>query len=127
MPWNNPSMTPDGKVRVSRTSLVAVADIRPVTLGERIRRYMRTPQFLQDMNKDDGYDDIDLLIDPHEPPMSPHEDRALDLADRVKKRKADERESEKQKLIDAEKAEKDLFRRRLAELRDEGEEPPLPL
>lgn len=126
MPWNNPSLTKDGRVKVNPTSLVAVVDIRPVTLGERIRRYMRTPQFLQDMNRSDGYDEDDLLIDPHEPPMSPYEDRAVELAERVKKRKAEEREAEKQRLIDQEKAEKDAFRKRYNEIRREADEPPLP-
>lgn len=122
MPLDNPSLDKHGRVRVSKVSLVGVADIRPVTLGERIRRYARTPQFVQDQYASEGFDEDDLLTDPHEIPMSPHEDRAMELVQRVKQRKIEEREAEKKRRIDAEKEEKDAFRRRFEELRSEGEQ-----
>lgn len=127
MALDNQNLTKDGKVRVSPVSLVAVADLRPITLGERVRRYMRTPKFLQDQNNLDGYDEEDFLLDPHENPLSPHEERSAEILENVRKRKMEEREAEKQRLIDEEKADREKFRKRLRELREEGDEPPLPL
>lgn len=117
----------NGALRLSPVSLVAIASMRPVTLGERVRRYQRTPKFLQDQQMLDGYDEEDILFDRHENPLSPHEDRSFELLERVKKRKAEEREADKQSQIEKEKAEKEAFRKRYEEIRRESEEPPLPL
>ena len=128
--YHPPTLTKSGAELVSDVSLVAVADLRPVTLGERIRRYMRTPQFMEDINdlrnNLDLFDpeEIDFVLDPHENPMSDYEDRMADLKKRFHDRKQKLAEEEKQKLIKKEAEEKEAFKRRYDELRREGSSPP---
>lgn len=114
-----------GEEIVSNISLVSVADQRPMTLGERVRRYMNTPQFQHDLDAgalDDFTDeDFDLVPLSDEAPISAHEDRSRELKKRVRKRLTDEAEAKKQKAIEAEKAEKEAFRKRYNELRAEAE------
>lgn len=126
-----PQLDGRGREVVSPVSLVAAVNLRNVTLGERVRRYMKTPQFLQDQNDLDGYDpdehDPEFLADMDENPMSRHELRFGEIAGRVRERKKQERAAEKQAAIDKENAERDTFRRRMRELKEEGDKPPLPL
>lgn len=102
-------------------SLVVAGQLRHVSLGERIRRYMRTPEFLQDQRNEAGYDPDDLEEKDFKDGelVSPHDDRYKELEADRKKAEAANREKEKQKLIDDEKAARDTFRKRLKELQAE--------
>lgn len=61
----------------SDQSLVAVCDIRPVSMSDRIQRYLRAPRLMDDLMFDpDDYDpDDDVFHDDDDRMMSPHEDR----------------------------------------------------
>lgn len=134
--YHRPYLNDFGQEELSDTSLVAVADLRPMSLGERVRRYMRTPQFQQDLMNQAGMDEDednipDSLGDPDGPElMSPHEERAYDLRRDAALRAAEKVEADKKAETDAaierEKAEKAVFRRRMKELRDEGSVPDEP-
>lgn len=126
--YTPPQLDEHGREIISQVTLVAVADLRPVTLGERIRRYMKTPQFLQDLHNEDGYHDenIEEVPDEDENPITRYETRAADIVERVKARKQKAVEDEKEKLIAEEKASKDAFRKRFKELQLEGATLPPP-
>jgi len=125
--YNPPALDKFGRVIVSPVSLVATADRKPVSMGDRVRKYQRSPQFQHDLLKDAAYDaddhDPDVLADAHANPMSPHEDRYSDLLKRVSERKSKEAADKKAKEIEAEKAAKEAFRQRLRELQEEGSIP----
>lgn len=122
--YEAPQLNKDGSEILSDVSLVAIADLRPITLGERIRRYERTPQFLHDQNSLDGYDEgddfSDVLLDRDESPLSQYEDRAEEIRGRIRERKKAEKAAEKEAAIAKEKAEKDAFRKRYQELQNEA-------
>jgi len=123
-----PKLDDKGRELVSSVSLVSRADMRPITLGERIRRYMRTPQFQRDLDSEDGWDpeDLEEIGIEEENPISIHEDRAKEIAGRVRTRKTKEADELKQKEIEAENAEKEKFRKRFKELQEEGSVPEAP-
>lgn len=126
-----PYLDENGSVVTSPVTLVAHLDLRPITLGERISRYMRTPKFQQDMNNtlgfDDGDDVPDDMVDMDDLPLSKHEDRARVIQDRARRRRFEEKEAEKKANFEKAKAEKEAFRQRYQEIKDEidNKSPPL--
>lgn len=87
------SLNAKGEEMPSDVSLVTVAHRRPVTLGERIRRYTSLPTLADTLLYDDIEDD-DYVGDYDGPPMSPYEDRHRDLLKKVKERKTKERQQQ---------------------------------
>lgn len=69
-------------------SLVAVVDLTPVTMGERVQRYMRTPSLRDELVFSDEDYDPDDFHDDDDRPMSPHEERFAERQDRIKAHKA---------------------------------------
>lgn len=123
-----PQLDAEGREILSPVTLVSVTDMRPMTLGERVRRYIRTPTFQQDILNDDGYhpDDLHEVPIEDENPISPYEERAWDLQSISRKRKRKEAEDKKNEAIEAEKAVKAEYRRRFKELQAEGADLPDP-
>lgn len=118
-----PQLDEKGRVIVSPVSLVAVADRRPVTMGERIRRYMRNPKPIEDLEYDPEDLEVDDLPDGHDNPMTNHEDRTRDFNNRQKAKAADRQKKESEELAEKQKAEKAALRARLLELQEEGSLP----
>lgn len=131
--YNPPQLDESGMERVSDTSLVSVADLSPMSLGERVRRYMRQPQFQEDLMNELGYDSLeddelpDTLEGDDDAPMSPHEDRAYEHRARVKKAAEEKVEADKKAKteaeIEAERKAMEDFRKRMKQLREEGSAP----
>lgn len=115
-----------GREIVSPVSLVAVAHMRPLSIGERVARYMRTP------NLQEIHDDLWDPDDQEEPfsrnvdPMSKHEDRArkaVESSHEKKRKRALQKEEEERKKEEERKAQ---FRRDMEELREKASTPPAP-
>lgn len=119
-----PKRTRTGAEISDPRSLVVAGQLRHVTLGERIRRYMRTPEFLQDQRNEEGYDPDDLeeknFYDGEI--VSIHDDRYKELEADRKKQEAAQREKEKEKLKAEEDAARETFRKRWKELQSEDAE-----
>lgn len=81
-------LTPHAYERPDNRSLVAVCDLRPITMGERVMRYVRTPSLKDDLIFDDDRYDPDDFHDDEDRPMSPHEERAQARLERKKAEKA---------------------------------------
>jgi len=111
--------TSDGQELVSPVSLVTVAASRPVTLGERIRRYTSMPTLQDDLLYDE-IEDEDFIEDDGLPPMSKHEDRYHEVIKRAKTRKAEKDEADKKIAIEKETSEKEAFRNRVKEAMEAG-------
>ena len=129
--FHPPVLDDYGNERVSDVSLVAVADLRPMSLGERVRRYMRTPQLQHDLMNDAGMDMDDENFPDTQPddsaPMSLHEDRAHQLRKdqenaRLKKIEEDKKAATEAE-IEAEKQANEAFRRRYKQLKESGSLP----
>lgn len=100
-------------------SLVAVCDLTPLTIGERVRRYVRVPQLRDDLIYSDENYDPDDFFDDEDRPMSPHEERAAEFLARKKARKAEkdaEAAEAARKKLEEEQAE---FARRVREVKDQ--------
>lgn len=128
-----PQLTPrtdedrGGQEVVSPVSLVAIADLRPMSLGERIRRYSRSPVFQEDLEAlltTEIEAEVHELLDADENPMSKYEERAEDLRSRIRDRKNQEKEDAKNAAKEREKALKEEFRARMKELQEEGRHVP---
>jgi len=122
--YHAPALDSEGRELVSSVSLVTVAHQRPVTLGERIKRYMQMPTLQADLE----YDEIDEddYVDYDGPPMSKYEDRHRDLLKRVSERKS--KEAAEKKAADRKAAEEEAaaFRKRVLEVKIAGSKPDLP-
>ena len=70
-----PQLDAAGAEIVSSVSLVVGVDLHPLSLGERVRRFMKTPMLSADLFKYDDGEDIGEMFDEHESPISPHVDR----------------------------------------------------
>lgn len=123
-------MNSAGEEVLSDVSLVAHTDMRPVTLGERIRRYIKTPAFAQDQLDEAGYHSEDIFDEdiPFEEQLPPtnYEDRYHELKEGLEKIRKEKIEKKKKEREEREKAEKEAFRKRYNELKDEGATPPAP-
>lgn len=119
-----PALTDDGAELVSPISLVSVLD-RPLSIGERIRRFTSLPSLLED-DFDDGDDLPDDLLDHDEPMMSKHEDRAHSVVQRARARKQKEANDRAEADREARRNEAKDLQRRLDALRQEGATPPAP-
>lgn len=132
VPVNNyvpPQLDDQGREIVSPISLVAAVDLRPMSLGERIRRYQRTPQFQEDLKRlreAEIDDEIMQLYDDDENPISPYEERFEEIRSNIRKRKQKEAEDALELERQAEAREKEAFRKRYNEIRDEASIPPQP-
>jgi len=106
-------MTKNGSEMPDKRSLVAVCDIKPVTMGERIRKYQRTPGLKDDhLFHNEDYDPDDFHDD-EDRPMSPHEERAAAFMERKKARKAELDQKRKEAAEEAQRAEQAAFRERV--------------
>lgn len=118
-----PQCDEKGRVIVSPISLVAVADQKPVRMGDRIRRYLRNPTPIEDLAYDEDDFEPDDLPDGHDNPMTASEDRMQDYVGRAKTRQAKKLEKEAADLAEKQKAEKEALRERMRELLAEGSLP----
>lgn len=75
--------------RPDNRSLVAVCDLKPITMGDRVARYMRSPSLRDDLVFSDPDYDPDDFYDDEDRPMSPHEERYKHFNDRKKAKKAE--------------------------------------
>lgn len=75
--------------RPDNRSLVAVCDLKPITMGDRVHRYMRSPSLRDDLVFSDPDYDPDDFLDDDDRPMSPHEERYEAYNNRKKARKAE--------------------------------------
>lgn len=98
-------------------SMVASVDMKPLTIGERIDRYLRSPSNRELELSGYGYDDDDYDFDaPDDTPLSEYEDRTTDILVRAKARSearnqkaADQkREENRTKLLELQKQLEDL-------------------
>lgn len=129
-----PVLDENGAEVVSDVSLVAIANPRELSLGARIARYVRTPEFqqkLKDLQGYDGRDDVDDFEDEdgnHVNPMSPYEERYGDIVQNYRKKSEDKKklddEEKKKKAEEKRKAQKALYREIAEELKREGSVPP---
>lgn len=111
MPLNDKGMEiPDPR------SLVAVCDLKPITMGERIRRYVRTPQLRDDLLFDNDEYDPDDFHDDEDRPASPFEERTTAFMDRVKSRRQKKDEETKKAAQEALEAEEKAFSERVKNL-----------
>lgn len=124
----NPVLDKNGSEVVSEKTLVQAADLRHMSLGERIRRYERTPQFLQNLQDNLGYDedlDIDTLPDPDAPPPTVQE--AEEIKSRLLELSNNRIAREKEAEIDRQYKQFSAFSQRQSQLKKDASEPPLPL
>lgn len=98
-------------------SLVAVCDLSPITLGDKIRRYVRTPTLADDLLYHDEKYDPDDFFDDEDRPMSPHEERAAAWLERKKERKTAYDKQVREKEIADQEAENEAFRERVKALK----------
>lgn len=133
--WTDPVLDDQGREVISPVTLVAVADLRPVSMQERVQRYMRLPSFVQDQTDLREFwtdDDLDELPDPDEVPMSEFEDRAREISARVQARRAKESAEASQRKAEEDAAEFERWSAKYEELRQRGSSakpepiPPLP-
>lgn len=124
--WVPPQLDKFGREIVSPISLVAAVDLRPMSLGERIRRYQRTPQFQEDLKaleESEIDDEIMELYDDGENPISPYEDRFQDLRERIRQRKRAEEEAAIEADRKREADEREAWRQRHREILAESSTP----
>lgn len=124
--WQNPVLDAQGREVISPVSLVAVADLRPISMAERVRRYMRLPQFIEDQkNLTDLWadNDWDENLDPDEVPISKYEDRAREVAARIQARRAKEAADLSAQKADADKKKYEEWSAHFEELRQKGSSP----
>lgn len=118
--FNNLLMNEKGEELPSRRSLSTT--IRLPSLGERVQRYMRSPELLQNHHDNpDNWDpdDVDTFFedmpDGSRKPVSPYSDTYKKAQDRNKKRLAEEAETAKKKAAEEERQRKEDFRKKLLE------------
>lgn len=117
-----------GRELPSDVSLVSVVDKRPVTLGERIRKYMRSPVLQQHLEDPRYWDpeDIETIALEEEIPMTKYEGRAdllfAEIQSRVQKRKAAQLEEE----IELERKANERFAAQYKALQEAGSIPATP-
>lgn len=127
--WQPPVLDDQGREVVSPVTLVSVADLRPITMGERVRRYMRMPTFLEDQKALQDLwadDDFDENTDPDEIPIGPYEDRAREVAARIQARRAKESAEKSAEAAAADKAKYEEWSKHYEELRQKSSVPPQP-
>ena len=121
--WQPPVLNDQGAEVVSPISLVAVADLRPVSMAERVRRYMRLPQFVEDQKAlaDLWADsDLDENLDPDEVPIGTYEDRAREIAAKTQARRAKEAAEASQRKAEEDRAQFEAWSLKYEELRQKG-------
>lgn len=114
-----------GEELPSPVSLVTVAHSRPVSLGQRIKRYTQLPTLQNDLLFDEVSEE-DYVGDYDGPPMSKYEDRHAQILENVKKRKHKEAEDKKKADKEKEDAEREEFRKRVLQVKEAGSEPSKP-
>lgn len=125
--WQPPVLDEKGREVVSPVSLVSVADLRPVTMAERVRRYMRLPQFVEDQKTlhdlwAEG--ELDENLDPDAVPLSQYEDRAREVAARVQVRKAKEAKEASEAKAEQDRRDFEAWSKKYEELRQKAASPP---
>lgn len=99
------------------------------TLGERIKRYLRSPDLLQQhYNDPDLWDDEDaeVLFNEDGVPISKHEDRYKQGLEEAKKKDAERKAEAKKQADEAEKERKAKFRKDVQDAVKAGETPEFP-
>lgn len=104
---------PDGR------SLVAVCDLKPVSMGDRIKRYVRSPSLRDDLVFSDDQFDPDDWHDDEDRPMSPHEERYGEYVDRKKRRKTELDKKKAEEAAELERKENEKFRARVLEVKED--------
>lgn len=112
-------LTPNGLEIPDRRSLVAVCDLKPVTMGERIKRYVRSPSLKDDLVFSDDRFDPDDFLDDEDRPMSPHEERAAEYLERKKRQKAKLDAQRKKEAEDKEREENERFESRVRQVKSD--------
>nr|QJB20680.1 MAG: hypothetical protein [Microvirus sp.] len=112
------SLNKKGMELPDNRSLVSVADLRPVTMGERVMRYHRPLELRDDLYHDEKYDPDDFHDD-DDRMMSPHEERAGAFIERRKARKMElDRLAEEKARKEADE-ENERFRERVRAVKDD--------
>lgn len=117
-------LTPEGAEicnPISRT----VAAYLP-TMGERIRRYLKSPTLQRDLYNDPTLwdpEDAERVFNEDGIQISRHEDRFKDGLKKAKERKSERDKEEKVKAEEAEKLRKENFRKEILSAIAEGENP----
>lgn len=100
-------------------SLVAVVDLTPITMGERVRRYMRTPSLRDDLIFHDPKYDPDDFYDDEDRPMAPHEERYDEFVERKKQRKTELDEKRRKDAEEKQKSDDEEFVKRVKAVKSE--------
>lgn len=117
----NPRMDENGGEVLSPVSRTAAVYLP--TMGERIRRYTRSPEMQRDVYHDEAFwddEDHEALFSEDGSPVSKHEERYIDGLEKAKKVKTERDEKEKADAIEKEKAAQADFRKRVREAIAEG-------
>jgi len=119
---SNPRMNEKGEEILSNIS--RTVNVYLPTMGERIRRYARTPEFLQDRYFDESlWDDEDkeTLFNEDGSPVSIHEERYQEGLQEAKKRYKKRTDEEKEAAIQKANEEASEFEKRVREIVQKGE------
>lgn len=125
VPYWKRALNEDGSEKLNPVSLVATVHLKPLSIGERIQRYLNTPSVADLQGSDYGYDDLDDMDDdPNVDPISPHEQRAYELQERSYSRRREEALAKAEADRLKEKERKEAFRRDYEALRADASEIP---
>lgn len=117
----SPNLDAEGREVPSNISLT-VAAYYP-TLGERIRRYMRTPTLQNDVYNNPELwdeDDAEVLFNEDGLIVSPHESRYQEGLVKAKELKIERDKAEKEAAVKREKEENEAFRNRVKQAMKDG-------
>lgn len=120
-----PQLSEDGRSEILNSkSLVTVYNDKPLSVGERIRRYTGNLGQLQEFQYDEEDLEPDEMADMDESPLSKYEDRAGEITRRVRERKDKEKSEEQIRIRDEETKRKNDLREAIRELSREAATPP---
>lgn len=121
-PYKERAIDDNGREVLSPISLVADVDMNPLSLGEQMARFVKSPDFLYD-----GDDDDDLeLPDDDVDPMSQHEDRYLEVTNKLHAAREERREKRRKAREEEEERKLDAYAERLKARKEASDQPPAP-